>query len=44
VEPVARVRRRGDRPSHSMGVCLENMGRQGILVSYHWKNGMGVAT
>jgi hypothetical protein len=29
---------------HSMDVCLENMRRQEILVSYHWKNGMGVAT
>jgi len=38
---VARVRRRGDRPPHSpMCVYLENMGRQGILVFYQWKNGM----
>jgi hypothetical protein len=41
---VACVRRRGDRPLHSMCVYLENMERQGILVSYQWKNGMGVAT
>jgi len=40
---VARVRRRGDRPPHSC-VCLENMGRQGILVFDQWKNGIGVVT
>jgi hypothetical protein len=29
---------------HLMCVYLENMERQGILVSYQWKNRMGVAT
>ena len=31
---------------HSMCVYLENIniGRQGILVSYQWEKGMGVAT
>ena len=37
---VARVRRRGDRPPHSMCAYLENIGKQGILVFYQWKNGM----
>jgi hypothetical protein len=41
---VARVRRRDDRPPSRYGVCLENIGRQGILVFYQWKIGMGVAT
>jgi hypothetical protein len=45
---VAYVRRRGDRPPPSSGVVslsiLENMERQGILVFYQWKNGMGVVT
>jgi hypothetical protein len=34
---VAHVRRRGDRPpTLNVWVCLENIGRQGILVSYQW--------
>jgi hypothetical protein len=41
---VARVRCRGDRPPSWMCVYLENMGRQGILVFYQWKNGMRVVT
>jgi hypothetical protein len=42
---VAHVQRRGDRPPQSY-VCiyLENMERQGILVSYQWENRMGVLT
>ena len=44
---VARVRRRGENihPQILSYVAnLKNMGRQGILVFYQWKNGMGVAT
>jgi len=42
---VARVRRRGDRPPHSMDVWIWKIwGRQGILCLLAVKNGMGVAT
>jgi hypothetical protein len=42
---VARVRRRGDSlPSGDVSVYLENMGRQGILVFYKRKAGIGVVT
>jgi len=43
--PVARERRRGDRPpSMGMDIYLVNMERQGILCLLAVKNGMGVAT
>jgi hypothetical protein len=41
---VAYVRRLGDRP---LSVCIWQIwgwGRQGILVFYPWKTGMGVST
>jgi hypothetical protein len=42
---VARVRRRGDSlPSGDVSVYLENIGRQGILVFYKRKAGIGVVT
>jgi len=42
---VARVRRRGNRPPHSMDVWIwKYTGRQGILCLLAVKNGMGVAT
>jgi hypothetical protein len=42
VHAVARVRRRGDRPPHSMDLWIwKNMGRQGILCLLAVKNGNG---
>jgi hypothetical protein len=44
VNIVARVRRRGENIHLQYLVSNVYVGRQGILVFYLWKAGMGVAT
>ena len=44
---IARVQHRGNRPPSCMDIYLVNvgnMGRQGLLVFYQWKEGMRVVT